>query len=297
MSTHFDLIAIGGGSGGLAVAERAAQHGKAVAVVEAAKIGGTCVNTGCVPKKVMWYAAHLAHAADDANAFGIPTRRGKTDWSKLVRGRDQYVANINAFWDGHVQQNGITRINGPARFVDARSIEVNGEIYSANHIVVATGGKPVIPKVPGAELGISSEGFFELERQPANVAIIGGGYIGVELAGVLRALGSEVTVVTQEDRLLEFFDTMISETLTSEMAQQGVHIHTNFQVAGLADTGSGIVVDSTGGDRVEGFDCVNWAVGRKPNTFDLNREAAGLVIRANWIVQSDVYHNSNLTGI
>jgi glutathione reductase (NADPH) len=297
MSTHFDLIAIGGGSGGLAVAERAAQHGKAVAVVEAAKMGGTCVNTGCVPKKVMWYAAQLAHAADDANAFGIPTRREKTDWSRLILGRNQYVANINAYWDEYVEQSGITRINGRARFVDARSIEVNGEIYSAKHIVVASGGNPVIPKVPGAELGISSEGFFELERQPANVAIIGGGYIGVELAGVLRALGSEVTVVTQEDRLLEFFDTMISRTLTSEMTQQGVNVHTNFQVAGLADTSAGIVVDSVDGDRLAGFDCVIWAVGRKPNTFDLNSEAAGLEIRANGIVPTDGYQNTNVPGI
>lgn len=297
MRNHFDLIAIGGGSGGLAVAERAAQHGKTVAVVEAARIGGTCVNTGCVPKKVMWYAAQLAHAADDANAFGIPTRRGKTDWSGLVERRNQYVRNINTHWDDFVQHSGITRITGQARFADTRSIEVNGEIFSADHIVVATGGTPVIPNVPGAELGISSDGFFELEHQPANVAIIGGGYIGVELAGVLRALGSDVTVVTQEDRLLEFFDTMISDTLMAEMAQQGIHIHTKFQVAALAETDTGIAVGSTNDRHLDGFDSVIWAVGRKPNTADLNAVAAGLEIRPNGVVPTDAYQNTNVPGI
>jgi pyruvate/2-oxoglutarate dehydrogenase complex dihydrolipoamide dehydrogenase (E3) component len=190
MNTHFDMIAIGGGSGGLAVAERAAQLGRRVAVVESHTIGGTCVNNGCVPKKVMWYAANLAHAVDDANAFGIPARRGHTDWQALIDGRERYIRNITHYWDGYVDDSAITRINGAAQFVDRHTIEVNGEHYSAEHIVIATGGRPIVPRIPGAELGITSDGFFELTEQPRKVAIIGAGYIGVELAGVLRALGS-----------------------------------------------------------------------------------------------------------
>jgi glutathione reductase (NADPH) len=159
---HFDLIAIGGGSGGLAIAEKAAQFGKKVAIIEAGRMGGTCVNNGCVPKKIMWYAAHLAHAVDDASGFGIPAQRGSTDWRKLVYGRDQYIRNINDYWEGYVAASGIQHIDGFARFVDKNTVEVNGEHYTARHIVIATGGKPIVPPIPGASLGISSDGFFFL---------------------------------------------------------------------------------------------------------------------------------------
>jgi glutathione reductase (NADPH) len=297
MDKHFDLIAIGGGSGGLAVAERAAQYGKRVAVVEAARMGGTCVNNGCVPKKVMWYAAHLAHAVDDAHAFGIPAARGNTDWSKLVAGRERYIRNINRYWDGYVADSGITRIQGYARFVDAGSIEVEGETYSAEHIVVATGGRPIVPPVPGAELGITSDGFFALTEQPNRVAVIGGGYIGVELAGVLRALGSEVTVVALEDRVLELFDPMVSDVLMAEMAKQGIELRMGFQVAGLAETDAGIALDAADGERLDGYDSVIWAVGRAPNTRDLDLEAAGVLVQANGLVPTDEYQNTNVPGI
>ena len=230
MHTHFDLIAIGGGSGGLAVAERAAQLGKRVAIVESHRLGGTCVNNGCVPKKVMWYAANLAHAVDDANAFGIPATRGATDWPALLRGRENYIQNINRYWDGYVDDSGITRIVGIAEFVDDRTITVDGRRYTADHVVIATGGRPIVPRVPGAELGITSDGFFELAEQPQKVAIIGAGYIGVELAGVLRALGSQVSVVALEDRVLETFDEMVGDVLMTEMRRQDIGLHLSFQV-------------------------------------------------------------------
>ena len=297
MNTHFDLIAIGGGSGGLAVAEKAAQYGRRVAVIEPAKMGGTCVNTGCVPKKVMWYAANLAHAVDAASDFGIPAQRGVTDWQKLVSGRNDYITNINRYWDGYVADSGITRIDGSARFVDARTVEVNGQHYSAAHIVIATGGHPIVPRVPGADLGITSDGFFALAEQPRRVAIIGAGYIGVELAGVLRALGSEVSLVSLEARVLEAFDDMISDVLMDEMHKQGIALHMGFQVAGLAKTGAGIAVDANNGERLDGFDSVIWAVGRAPNTRGLALERAGVEVRANGIVPTDGYQNTNVPGI
>jgi len=297
MNTHFDLIAIGGGSGGLAVAEKAAQFGKRVAVIESRKIGGTCVNNGCVPKKVMWYAANLAHAVDDANDFGIPASRGATDWHKLVRGRDDYIRMITNYWDGYVVDSGITRVDGAARFVDAHTVEVDGRRYSAEHIVIATGGRPIVPPIPGAALGITSDGFFELAEQPRRVAIIGAGYIGVELAGVLRALGSEVSVVALEARVLETFDEMISETLMEEMGKQGIELHMSFQVAGLAQTASGIALDASNGERLDGFDTVIWAVGRAPNTHGLALERAGIETRANGIVPTDGYQNTNVPGV
>ena len=297
MNTHYDLIAIGGGSGGLAVAEKAAQYGRRVAVIESHKMGGTCVNNGCVPKKLMWYAAQLAHAVDDASDFGIPARRGATDWQKLVSGRQNYIRNINDYWNRYVDNSGITRIDGTARFVDAHSVEVDGRRYSAEHFVIATGGRPIVPPLPGAELGITSDGFFELTEQPRKVAIIGTGYIGVELAGVLRALGSEVTVVALEARVLETFDEMISEVLMDEMRKQGIDLHLCFQVAGLAETPNGIALDGSDGERLDGFDSVIWAVGRAPNTGELDLAKAGVEARANGIVPTDEYQNTNVPGI
>ena len=298
MKTHFDLIAIGGGSGGLAVAEKAAEYGRRVAVVEAHKLGGTCVNNGCVPKKIMWYAADLAHAVDDARDFGIPAVRGLTDWARLVRRRQDYIGMINRYWDGYVKDRRITRIEGTARFIDAHRIEVDGALYSADHIVLATGGRPVVPPVPGADLGITSEGFFELVQQPRRVAIIGAGYIGAELAGVLRALGSEVSIVALEARVLETFDPMIGEVLMREMRKQGIELHMGFQVAGLVRTGRGIALDAVdGGQRVGGFDTVIWAVGRAPNTQQLQLGRAGVETRANGIVPTDEYQNTNVPGV
>jgi glutathione reductase (NADPH) len=297
MNTEFDLIAIGGGSGGLAVAEKAAQYGRRVAVIETGRLGGTCVNNGCVPKKVMWYAANLAHAVDDANDFGIPARRGATDWQRLVGARQDYIARINRYWDGYVDDSGITRIEGRARFVDAHTVEVDGRAYSAKHIVIATGGRPIVPPVPGAELGITSDGFFELATQPRRVAIIGAGYIGVELAGVLRALGSEVSLVALETRVLETFDAMVSEVLMAEMRKQGIALHMGFKVAGLVRTGEGIALDASDGERLDGFDTVIWAVGRAPNTRDLGLEQAGVETRANGIVPTDGFQNTNVPGI
>ena len=293
----YDLIVIGGGSGGLAAAETAARMGKKVAVIENRKLGGTCVNNGCVPKKVMWYAANLAHSVDDASAFGIPSTRGKTDWEKLVAGRERYIENINAYWDSYIADSGIDHIAGFGRFVDSRTVEVAGQNYHAEYIVIATGGRPIVPPVPGAELGITSDGFFELARQPERVAVIGGGYIGVELGGMLQALGSRVTLMAMEDRLLERFDPLISATLQQEMRQQGIRLHTGFTVTSLQQDERGITVNGIGGDSIGGFDSVIWAVGRRGNTDGLNLEAAGIETRPGGIIAVDEYEYTGIAGI
>ncbi|MGB5261301.1 MAG: glutathione-disulfide reductase [Gammaproteobacteria bacterium] len=294
---HYDLIAIGGGSGGLAVAEKTARLGRKAAVIETHRMGGTCVNNGCVPKKVMWYAAHLAHAVDDAGAYGIPARRGKTDWQALVAGREQYIDGINAYWNSHIDEHGIDHIQGYAKFIDASTIEVNDKRYSADHIVIATGGQPVVPPVPGAELGMTSDGFFALRDQPQRVAVVGGGYIAVELGGVLNALGSEVTVIAMEDRLMEQFDPMISTVLIAEMERQGMCVQTGFQVTALAKRPAGIVVTSSHAQSLAGFDTVIWAVGRRPNTQGLGLAAAGIELLPNGIIPVDDYQNTRVRGI
>jgi len=294
---HYDLIAIGGGSGGLAVAEKAAQYGKRVAVIEAQKMGGTCVNNGCVPKKIMWYAANLAHAVDDANDFGIPARRGFTNWRKLISAREQYISNITNYWNNYVIESGIERISGVASFLDAHTVDVGGKQYSADHIVIATGGQPIVPPVPGAEMGITSDGFFKLKAQPQRVAVIGGGYIGVELSGVLSALGSQVTLVALENRIMERFDPMISAVLESEMQRQGIRVQTGFQVTALTQSAEGIVVKSNDDQALIGFDTVIWAVGRRPNTDSLNLEAAGIEVLPGGIIPVNEYENTNTDGV
>lgn len=297
-STHYDLIALGGGSGGLAVAEKAAQYGKRVAVVEPFKLGGTCVNNGCVPKKVMWFAANLAHAIEDAPHFGFDvTVGGPLDWKKLIEGRRRYIGRINNYWDGYARDMGIEVIPGEARFADARSIEVNGVRYTADHIVIATGGRPFVPPVPGAELGMTSDGFFALEERPQRVAVIGGGYIGVELAGVLRAFGSEVTVLDMVDRVIAPFDTLLSDTLMDEMRKQGIALHLPFRVQRLERTGEGIVIHGEAGEALGAFEGVIWAAGRVPNTDRLALELAGVERLRNGVVPIDAYQNTNVPGI
>jgi len=294
---HYDLIAIGGGSGGLAVAEKAALFGKKVAVIEASRMGGTCVNSGCVPKKVMWYAAHLAHAVDDANAFGIPALRGKTDWTQLVNARERYMQNSKSYWNNYVDDSGMDRSHGYARLIGTNTIEVNGQHYHADHIVIATGGQPIVPPVPGAEYGITSDGFFALQEQPSRIAVIGGGYIGVELSGVLNALDSNVTIIALEDRLMERFDPMISSVLEKEMRQQGIQVRTGFQVTALTKSAEGLVVHSADDQHIAAVDAVIWAVGRRPNTANLGLEMAGVKVLPNGIIPVDDYENTNVQGI
>lgn len=293
----FDLITIGGGSGGLAVARKAAELGRRVAIIESRKLGGTCVNNGCVPKKIMWYAANLAQAVDHAPAYGVPAQRAGTDWQKLVSSRDQYIGNINRHWDRTIADSDITLIEGYARFVDQRSVEVDGQIYTADHIVIATGGQPIVPPVPGADLGLTSDDFFNLTQQPERVAVIGGGYIGVELSGVLHALGSDVTLVTLEDRLLEFFDPMLSEVLEQEMREAGIKVLTGTEVRALKKDANGVTVASSAQQSLTGFDCVIWAVGRRPNTAGLELAAAGVECLANGTIPVDAHENTNVPGI
>ena len=297
MNEHFDLIAIGGGSGGLAVAEKAAQHGRHVAIVESHRLGGTCVNVGCVPKKVMWYAANLAQGARDARDFGVLADLHGIDWKTLVDGREGFIAGILDYWNGYVAGEGITHLHGSARFVDAHTVDVDGERYTADHIVIATGGRPIVPRVPGAELGITSDGFFQLAEQPRRVCVVGGGYIGVELAGVLRALGSEVTVVALEGRVLETFDPIVSETVAHNMSDDGIKLHLPFAVASLEGQSDGIAVYAQDGNKLTGFDAVLWAVGRRPNTDQLNLEAAGVDVLPNGTIPTDAFQNTTATGV
>jgi len=297
MKQHYDLIAIGGGSGGLAAAETAAKFGKKAAVVDPGLLGGTCVNNGCVPKKVMWHAACLAHDVEHANDFGIPTVKSDINWKKLVAGRDNYISNINQYWGSYVDESGIDHLKGTARFVDNSTLEVNGQYLTADHIVISTGSQPIVPRLPGAELGITSDDFFKLSQRPGKVAVIGGGYIGVELSGVLNALGSDVTLIALEDMILEHFDSVISETLMAEMLKQGIKLHTGFEVTGLENNEDNIRVIGNKTDTLEGFDTVIWAVGRNANTQPLNLPATDIKLSPSGYIEVDEYQNTSVEHV
>jgi len=298
MSRHFDLLTIGGGSGGVAVSNRAAQHGAKCALIERGRLGGTCVNVGCVPKKVMWNAAQIAHTLEDAADYGFALGTHEFHWNVLKRNRDAHVLDLNEGYARGLARNGVEVIRGNARFVGPKTVEVNGERLSGERVVIATGGHPIVPDVPGAELGITSDGFFELERRPDRVAIIGAGYVAAEFAGVLHALGAEVALVMRREQLLMSFDFMLHDTLMQHLRGEAVELHTNTHVVGLAlEAGGGLTVLCAGGARLSGFDTVIWAIGRSPRTAELDLPATGIECDEPGYVRTDDYQETEVSGI
>jgi glutathione reductase (NADPH) len=294
----FDLLVLGGGSGGLAAAQRAVEYGARVALFEPARLGGTCVNVGCVPKKVMWNAAELAAALDHAPHYGFDVRRSGHDWGKLKRGRDAYVLRLNGIYERNLNKKGILTVRAAARFTGANEIvDSDGNAYSAPHIIVATGGRPHVPAVPGADLGITSDGFFELDSLPRRVAIAGSGYIAVELAGVLRALGSEVTVLVRRDGVLRHFDALLGEKLIAAMRAAGIEIVTGADIASVTRGADGLAIATVDGRGLGGFDSILWATGRTPHTAGLGLEAAGVATDASGYVSVDRFQATNVAGV
>ena len=298
MSQHYDLIAIGGGSGGLSVAERAACYGARCAVIEKGPLGGTCVNVGCVPKKVMWFGASIAHTLEDAACYGFHLGEKTFDWRALKTARDAYVHGINDWYHTYLEDSNIDEIVGAAQFVDAHTLEVGGRQYTADHIVIAPGGAPLLPDTPGAELGISSDGFFELEDLPRRVAVVGSGYIAVELAGMLNALGSDVTMLLRREHLLRNFDAMLRENLTEEMLGDGIDILARTQVKEVLRVEDGtLCIECENGQRLEGFDELIWAIGRYPLTEGLGLDRAGIETDAEGYIPTDRFQNTRVQGV
>jgi glutathione reductase (NADPH) len=298
MSKHYDLISIGGGSGGLSAAERGAVYGAKCAVIESAKMGGTCVNVGCVPKKVMWYGAEIAQALNNAPSYGFDINVYGFSWAKLVAARENYIKGITDWYGNYLSDSNIDAITGTARFIDAKTLEVNGEQYTADHIVISPGGVPAVPETPGAELGITSDGFFALTEQPKRVAVVGAGYIAVELAGVLNALGSDVDLLLRRQHFLSEFDSMLRDTLMEEMSNDGVNIMSGVTVAKVekADDGS-LTLDFENGQQLTGIDQLIWAIGRTPNTAQLNLAVAGVEHDARGFIPTDEFQNTNVPGV
>ncbi|MBX2881155.1 MAG: glutathione-disulfide reductase [Granulosicoccus sp.] len=299
MSSHYDLIAIGAGSGGLSVANRAASYGARCAIVEQdVQLGGTCVNRGCVPKKVMWYGSGIAQSLKDAQGYGFDLTQNGFDWSKLVARREEYIRGINEWYHSYLSDPKVDTYSGHARVSGANTVSVGDVELTADRIVLAPGGTPVVPDIPGAELGITSDGFFELTEQPRKVAVIGAGYIAIELAGVLHGLGSDVSLVIRHGRFLREFDDLISDTLFEAMSEDGVNIVGEFTPAALERAEDGtIAVVSDKAVRQEGFDAVIFAIGRRPATSDLGLETVGLETDSRGYIAVDKFQETQVSGI
>jgi glutathione reductase (NADPH) len=297
VTKQFDLIVIGGGSGGLAHAQRAAEYGAQAAVIEFAPLGGTCVNVGCVPKKIMWYTAHHAHLARLAGDFGFDVKVDGHDWGALKKSRDTYIARLNGIYESNLDRRGVTYVNGRAKFIDSHTVDVDGTHYSAARIVIATGGFPIVPRIHGAELGVTSDGFFQLPERPQKVALVGSGYIAVELAGIFNELGSETSILVRKDGVLRSFDAMLREELQKALAAAGITLETGVIPHSLEKTEAGIKLLAEDGREFGDYDAVVWAVGRAPNTETLELEAAGVEHDGFGFLRTDEWQKTNVDHI
>lgn len=298
MTKHYDYIAIGGGSGGIASINRAASYGKKCAIIEAKALGGTCVNVGCVPKKIMWHAAQMAEAIHHyAPDYGFDLTVNQFNWEKMVKNRTAYIDRVHQSYERVLSKNNVDVIQGYGRFVDKNTIEVNGEQYTADHILIAVGGKPSLPNIPGVEYGITSDGFFELTSLPERVAVVGAGYIACEIAGVLHALGAKTHQFVRMATPLRSFDPIIVDTLMEVINTEGHYLHTySIPKSVEKNSDNSYTLHLENGESFI-VDCVIWAIGRQPATEGLNLSAAGVKSNTWGFIEVDKYQNTNISGI
>ena len=297
---HFDVIAIGGGSGGIAAAVQAAKFGKKVAIVEKRELGGTCVNRGCVPKKAMWYGGMLAEQLKhDVSGYGFDVDVKGFDWATLKAKRDKYIGNIHNFYDTLLDKWKITHFNNWGKFKDNHTIFLDdGSEITADNIFISPGAYPIVLKnIPGAEYGITSDEFFELKETPKKAVIIGGGYIGVEIAGVLNAHGTDTTVIVRRDKPLMDFDDTISDTLVECMAMTGLKIINHTNVAKVEKNGENLKITTDKNDVLEDVDTLIWATGRAPNTHNLGIENTDINITDKGIIPANQWQETNVKGV
>lgn len=307
----YDYLVIGAGSGGIASARRAATYGAKVGVVEKARLGGTCVNVGCVPKKVMWNAASIAETLHDMKHYGFSGYDSDAvsfDWSFIKENRDKYIVRLNGIYERNMANSGVDRILGTASLTgDENGVVVTpadgGDpvTYKAKHVLIAVGGYPTFPEGQGiVENAISSDGFFELEDLPKRAVVVGAGYIAVELAGVLQALGTDTSLVVRKENAMREFDDILRDTLDDEMQRQGINIYRNTNGVGKieADASTGLkTVTLNNGEVIDNIDTVLMATGRSPLVEPLNLPAAGVGQDAKGYIVTNEYSETNVDGL
>ena len=298
MTASHDVIVLGAGSGGLATAFRAAQHGARVALLEPRDLGGTCVHRGCVPKKAMWIAAQWAQDQRWASALGFATRPGALDWRHFRDVRASFIEGITGRYTTRLREAGIEVLQQSARFVAPDAVELaDGSCLRAPHLVIATGARPRVLDIPGFGLGMVSDDIFALDAAPGRVAIVGGGYVAAEFAGLLRALGCSVEMLARE-RLLGGFDGEAVQVLREHMHAQGIVVHLDTDVRAARRAGYGIVLDDAAADAPRGpYDAVLWAVGRVANTAALALDAVGVALDGKGHVLTDARQDTSVAGI
>ena len=294
---ELDLFVIGGGSGGVRAARFAAGYGARVAIAESGRFGGTCVNVGCIPKKLFSYAAHFRDDIGDAADFGWTIGETRFDWPTLVANKDREIARLNGVYERLLANAGVEILRRRARLVDAHTVEVDGVRWQAKYILVATGAWPHSPSIPGAELAISSNEAFTLERLPRRAVVVGGGYIALEFASIFNGLGVQTTLAYRGARLLRHFDAELGERIAQEMAKKGVRICLNAPPASVTRGTDGVLEAAfSDGTRVAA-DLVMFATGRIPNTGDLGLEAAGVRCEADGRIVVDRMLRSSVDSI
>eukprot|EP01054_Gregarina_sp_Poly1_P008681 Gregarina_sp_Poly_1__8680@NODE_517_length_7789_cov_181_285159_g84_i1_p2_GENE_NODE_517_length_7789_cov_181_285159_g84_i1NODE_517_length_7789_cov_181_285159_g84_i1_p2_ORF_typecomplete_len436_score60_98Pyr_redox_2/PF07992_14/1_3e56Pyr_redox_3/PF13738_6/7_2e17Pyr_redox/PF00070_27/0_0011Pyr_redox/PF00070_27/7_3e03Pyr_redox/PF00070_27/3_5e10Pyr_redox/PF00070_27/2_3e03Pyr_redox_dim/PF02852_22/1_8e12FAD_oxidored/PF12831_7/1e08FAD_oxidored/PF12831_7/3_6e03GIDA/PF01134_22/6_7e07GIDA/PF01134_22/48GIDA/PF01 len=302
--TVYDLFVIGGGSGGISCARRAASYGAKVAVVEGNKWGGTCVNVGCVPKKIMWWASQVKEYIDECKHYGFSTGEVQFSWKHLKARRDASVKRLNGIYVKNLENSGVDRYEGTASFTGPADInghhtlKIGDQFVTAKNVLIATGGKPSPIGIPGEDLAINSDGFFDLEDLPKKVAVVGAGYIAVELAGVLNGLGAETHLFCRGQFVLRKFDTLISREVTTQFIMAGGHLHPSSALKAFEKLEDGtLVVILNDGSRFEGFTCILSAIGRVPEVDDLHLERSGVeTSKGNYIVVNE-FQETNVPGI
>ncbi|XP_001635558.3 glutathione reductase, mitochondrial isoform X2 [Nematostella vectensis] len=299
----YDYVVIGGGSGGIASARRAAEFGVKAVVIEHARLGGTCVNVGCVPKKIMFNAAMCAETLPYYKDYGFDVTLNKFTWKNIKEKRDAHVSKLNTIYENNLGKAHVDFVAGHAQFTPDGNVKVGDQLFSGKHILIATGGVPSLPSIPGFEHGITSDGFFELEDLPKKVAVVGAGYIAVELAGILNALGSRVSLLIRYNNVIRNFDSMLSGMLTEEIKDSGIDLCTNTTTEQVSkDSNTGLLTLHTLKNKTEkvdlsGYDCLLWAMGRNPNTNNLGLEHMGIEMDKGGHIIVDEFQNTTRPNV
>lgn len=292
----YDLITIGGGSGGVRASRMSAAHGARVALIEAGPLGGTCVNVGCIPKKLFSYAAHFSADFDDARSYGWSDASAKFDWKTLLENKDREIARLNGVYARLLQDAGVKVVAGRARVVDPHTVEAAGQKMTGAHLLIATGGYAVKPEIPGAELGITSDQAFHLDALPRRAVLVGGGYIAVEFASIFNGLGVATTLLHRGGQLLRGFDDDLGKVLAEELAQHGVTVTFNETVKTIKHDAAGLQVLLGSGPTLA-TDLVMFATGRRPNVDGLGLSEAGVSLAKNNAVQVNEFYQSSVPSI
>ncbi|WP_281017107.1 MULTISPECIES: glutathione-disulfide reductase [unclassified Minwuia] len=292
----YDLFVIGVGSGGTRAARMIASTGARVAAAEQQFLGGTCVNVGCVPKKLMVFASHFAEDFEDAAGFGWDVKPDRFNWDRLIANKNTEISRLNDVYRRLLDNAGVKLYEAPAKIVDRHTILVGNETVTTDRIIVATGGWPTMPEIPGIEHAISSNEVFFLPDLPKRFVVVGGGFIAVEFAGIMNGLGSQVTQIYRSEKILRGFDEDVRDVLSTEIVRKGVDLRTNTNITAIEKQGETLVATLTDGSTLEA-DCIMFAIGRHPRTGGIGLEEIGVELAPNGSIKVDEYSRTNLDNV